>query len=538
MRRAATGWVLEVDGPAALPAALAAVPRKAAGLAVLLLAGAVFLTRGDAARLIQAGTAHPMMLDRMHDVFHAGYTVSAGQASPRGIGGDPAHPALSVTQPAVTAGPVLALPSLALLADLVPPRPGTLPELFLALSAHAQFLPSAAACVLDAVPGAAPPAPVPTTLPDSPVRPRLLMIDSIVPRFAFDAGSYYAIHLMQLYQQFGFDVTFVPDADMTGPPEAVAALAQLGIETVQAPFAQSGAGFVATAPGPYDVLLLSRYDCGGRHAAEAARRWPGARMIFHPGDLHYLRALREAVLREDVGQFARALEMKRWEMEVVARADRTVVVSGHELEVLQTMGYADRVVKIEPAYSNRAPAAYDAVARQGVAFIGGYGHHPNVDAVHYLCTEIWPLVLARRPGMALHIVGSAPPESFQAYAGESVVIEGRIEDLDSLLDRLRFTIAPLRYGAGVKMKLVSSLAAGVPVLCTPVAAEGLGLAPGEGLVLAEGAAAFADAVVQLYDDLARLAALSAAGRAAMEARHSPRAVEAAYRAALGPVLGL
>ncbi len=534
-RRCALGWVIEAETLAQLRPALDALRGKPGAAPVLLLWGAVFMTRGDVSLLLAAGmAAHPTMLDRALDVRHAGYTVRGGTAYPDGTGEDPEHPALARNRTAVTAGPVLALPSL----KLPDPMPESMDELFIMLSAGARFVPGAVACVLDAVVGGPPPGPVPARLPNDPVRPRLLMIDSIVPRFAFDAGSYYALQLMQMYQRFGYDVTFLPDAEMTAPRHAAEAVAALGIEIVQAPFAQSSAGFIQGAPGEYEVLLLSRYDCGGRHAAAAQDRWPGAKTVFHPGDLHYLRELRQAVLREDVGQFARALDMKRWEMEVVARADMTVVVSDHELGVLRTAGFADRVVKVEPAFANRHPAPYDPAARHGVAFIGGYGHQPNVDAAEFLCTEIWPLVTAIHPGITLHIVGSAAPDSFQSYASEDVVIEGRVEDLDGLLDRLRLTVAPLRFGAGVKMKLVSSLAAGVPVVCTPIAAEGLGLAPGEGLVLAEDASAIAAAIAAIYDDPVRLSALSSSGFSAISSRYSPAAAEAAYRAALGPILGL
>ena len=217
---------------------------------------------------------------------------------------------------------------------------------------------------------------------------------------------------------------------------------------------------------------------------------------------------------------------------MVAGADVTVVVSSHERDVLAAAGLGDRVVQIDPEYANRPPAPYDPAARSGIAFIGGFGHAPNVDAVRFLCTDVWPIVSASRPDLTLHIVGSAPPPEFDAFAGPGVIIHGRVEDLDGMLDTLRLTVAPLRYGAGVKMKLITSLAAGVPAVVTPVAVEGTGLDEA-GVVIATEAAAIATAILALYDDAPALTRLSAAGYAAVSRRFSADAIRGRYRELVG-----
>ncbi len=498
---------------------------------VVLIAGAAVLARDGLRRLVQSAPSHPVTLDRAGDVRSAGLVWRGGLACPRGVGADPLEPALNAVCASLTAGPVLALPSPAALVALDPAL--TLAAAFLTLSADATCQPGVQAIDLAATAGCPDPVPVPWPAPDAPTRRRALFIESIVPRAGFDAGSYYAMQLMAMYQGFGYDVTLVPDAELSADPAIVRPVADTGIVVQQAPFAPTTAAFI-TQDGPApDVVVMARHTSGGKYFEALRARWPQARLVFHPGDLHYLRQQRAAALLDDpAAALTAARATQRRELALIAAADVTVVVSSVERVLLGAAGVGARVVQIDPEYANRDPAPYDPAARAGVAFIGGYGHEPNVDAVEFLATEIWPIVTATRPDITLHIVGSAPPPAFDAYASANVVVHGRVEDLDGMLDTLRLMVAPLRYGAGVKMKLITSLAAGVPVVATPIAVEGTGLEK-KGTVLAADAAAIAAAVLALYDDLPRLAKLSKAGRAAVADRFSATAVRRAYRAAVG-----
>ncbi len=506
VRPCGIGWVLQVADADALAAWMARPPELPPHTPVVLVAGEAHVARPDILRLAAEAAlgrpAHPMVVDRAGDVFHAGFTTER-MAVPRGVGADPAHPDLAYARSGLaTAGPVVAARLAAVLdAGRAWDQELGLAGLFLGISGagDGRFLPAAQAVLPDQLPGHSGPAAVP--LPHAPVpearRPRMLLIDSIVPRAGFDAGSHYALQLMEMFGEYGYDVTLLPDADLDGAPEAVVAR---GIRVIQAPFAQSSEQYIAGATDEFAVVVMSRVTCGGRHMEALRAKWPGARLVFHPGDLHHLRLVREAVLRDSVDLFQGALDVKRRELAIAREADATVVVSEHELSVLRDAGVGGHAVRIDPEYANRPPAPYVPASRHGVAFIGGYNHQPNVDAVRFLCERIWPLVSAARPDIPLLIVGSDPPPEFAAYAGPSVQVRGFVPDLDGLLDTVRMTVAPLRYGAGVKMKLISSLAAGVPALCSEIAAEGTGLEPGAGFVLADTAEACAAAVLRLYDD--------------------------------------
>jgi hypothetical protein len=138
--------------------------------------------------------------------------------------------------------------------------------------------------------------------------------------------------------------------------------------------------------------------------------------------------------------------------------------------------------------------------RKDIVFVGGYQHSPNIDAVQYFVTEIMPLLRQQLPGVRFYAVGSKVPAEIQVLASEDVIITGFVEDLTPLLDKMRISVAPLRYGAGIKGKIGTAMAVGLPVVATPLAAEGMSLTNGENILVADGAKAIADAIVKLYQD--------------------------------------
>jgi glycosyltransferase involved in cell wall biosynthesis len=161
-------------------------------------------------------------------------------------------------------------------------------------------------------------------------------------------------------------------------------------------------------------------------------------------------------------------------------------------------------------------------ARSGLLFVGSYRHPPNVDAVLWLAREILPLL--RDTGIELHLVGAEAPPQVQAL-GElpGVHFHGYLPELQPLLDGCRLSVAPLRYGAGVKGKVNQALAHGLPVVATSCAIEGMHLRPGEDVLVADDAEGFAAAVRRLHEDAALWQALSRAGQENTRRHFSPEA---------------
>jgi glycosyltransferase involved in cell wall biosynthesis len=197
------------------------------------------------------------------------------------------------------------------------------------------------------------------------------------------------------------------------------------------------------------------------------------------------------------------------------QCDLTIVCSRYERELLKRLDPELEVAEVSLIHREELSTA-PLHARAGLLFVGGFEHTPNADAITWFVEETLPLLPAGTP---VHVVGSNVPPSVRALATDQVTVHGFVEDLDALYDLARVTIAPLRFGAGVKGKVVQSLMKGVPVVATSVAAEGTPLESGTHLLVADGAAPFAASVDRLLTDDALWIRLSINGREIAESTY-------------------
>ena len=162
----------------------------------------------------------------------------------------------------------------------------------------------------------------------------------------------------------------------------------------------------------------------------------------------------------------------------------------------------------EPAHSTSAPAS--------IVFSGNMEYHPNIDAVRYFRSEVWPILRARHPELVWRLVGRNP-QSVAAFTDDPrIVVVGSVPDAISELAQSRIAIVPLRTGSGTRLKILEAWAAGLPVVSTWIGAEGLGARPGEHLLISDSPAEFADAVTRLLTCPELSSSLGAAGRLLME----------------------
>jgi GT2 family glycosyltransferase/glycosyltransferase involved in cell wall biosynthesis len=347
-------------------------------------------------------------------------------------------------------------------------------------------------------------------------RGRVLIVDACVPTPDQDSGSVRMLNLMRVLIDLGWKVAFMPE-NRLAVPGYTEALQRLGVEMLHAPW-------VADAPawfrehGPFlDAVVLSRHYVASTFlplVREHARR---ARVVFDTVDLHYLREQREAELQGSAALAARARSTRDAELRLVRDCDVTVVVSPVERELLAREAPGARVEVLSNVHEVaglRAPFA----ARADLWFVGGFQHPPNVDAVHWFLEAVWPRVEASLPQARFHIVGSRMPDALRALAGPRVEVHGFVENLDRFLDGCRLSVAPLRYGAGVKGKVNSAMAHGQPVVATSIAVEGMHVVAGDDVLVADDPATFAAAIVRAYTDEALWSTLSTNGLANV-ARH-------------------
>jgi glycosyltransferase involved in cell wall biosynthesis len=150
--------------------------------------------------------------------------------------------------------------------------------------------------------------------------------------------------------------------------------------------------------------------------------------------------------------------------------------------------------------------------RADLLYIGGFQHTPNVDAVLYFVQSIYPLIKLQLPDIRFYILGSKPPDEILDLATDSsIVVTGYLKDVAPYFNQCRLSVAPLRYGAGLKGKVITSLSYGLPMVASTIACEGIGLEDQINILIADDPAEFAKKVIRLYTDAALWNRLSTAG---------------------------
>ncbi|MBL3570674.1 hypothetical protein BV509_02520 [Rhodovulum sulfidophilum] len=365
----------------------------------------------------------------------------------------------------------------------------------------------------------------------------VVFVDSVPPMPDQDAGSVTASNFIDIFLERGAEVLFYSTTRRAWTDPYALALAARGVVCLTDPVVQgydSACDRIAAAGYDRLTFLLTRVYAGGAFVERTRALFPRARLVFNTVDLHGLRELREAQRAGSAAREVSAHATFARERDIIQRCDSTILLSEAEIAVLSpTLGHAD--LRLIPMVNEFRPPRAGFAERTGLMFVGGFGHTPNIDAVDYIIDELWAPIRARAPDMVLKIVGPHFPDRLRARLPEGVEALGFVPDLGAALEEVRLTVAPLRYGAGIKGKIGTSLAHGVPCVATPLAAEGMGLVDGRDLLVADGPEAFADAVLRLHDDEVLWTRMSRAGYEFCEARYSRRAVAARLNALLDGV---
>lgn len=357
---------------------------------------------------------------------------------------------------------------------------------------------------------------------------RVLVIDACTPRPDHDSGSLRMFNLLTLLCEEGCAVTFIAANRIDDGPYT-RALQQIGVQVWCKPWIGSMRTWFKKHGLLFDTIIASRHEVAADIAPLARRFAPRARVVFDTVDVHFLRERREADLAGNAVLARKAQRTRASELKLVQAADVTLVVSEYEQELLQREVPGARVEVLSNLL--RLPAERQGFDdRRDLLFVGSFRHPPNVDAARWLVNEVLPLIRAGDPAIVLHLVGPWPPREVLAL-GEApgVRVHGQVPDLDAFMDGCRIGLAPLRYGAGVKGKINLAMAHGQPVVATPIASEGMQLRDGHDVLIAADAAAFAQAVLRLYDDRVLWDKLAGNGIANVERYFSFTAAREALR---------
>jgi putative sugar O-methyltransferase len=331
---------------------------------------------------------------------------------------------------------------------------------------------------------------------------RLLYIDAETPQPDRNSGSIDAVNLMRMLQHFGFRITFVPESNFAYRGAYTEALGKLGVSAVYHPNVSSVRGVLEAANDGFDVVFLCRAYIADRYLDLVRELAPRARIVFYTVDLHFLREEREAQMSGDPALIVAAADSKTRELASISGSDITIVLSTYERDML-ARELPTAQVRVLPLLRDVPPRleAPGPERRHDILFIGTYQHPPNADGAIYFAREVWPLVRTQLPGARFLVAGSAvTPEVAALATEEGVEVVGFVQDLEALMNQVRVSVAPLRYGAGLKGKIASALQAGLPTVATTIAAEGVALTDGNEILIADTPEDMAAAVVRLYSD--------------------------------------
>ncbi len=333
-----------------------------------------------------------------------------------------------------------------------------------------------------------------------------LVIDNEWPQPDRDSGSMDIVNLMTALRRLGFDAVLAAGNQHSGLQLNRDQLEATGMRCLRPEDAPTVSDWIRVHGSAVDLCVLCRVYCGGAFLEQVEHDCRFARLMFNTVDLNFLREERRAQMLGDEALGTVIDGIRERELHVIRRCDATIVVSDAEAELLSILAPACNVVQLPLARPLRPPVT-SFERRSGIGFVGGFAHAPNVDAMRFFLAEVWPHVCRDLPGCELTIVGADAPPDLLAGSGGPVQLLGHLPDIGPWLEQIRLTIAPLRFGAGAKGKVASSLAAGVPCVATPVAVEGMAL-DGAGVVVGATPDQFAAAIHDLYNDSGRWRELS------------------------------
>ena len=361
-------------------------------------------------------------------------------------------------------------------------------------------------------------------------RGRVLVVDTTAPDPVRDSGSLRLCAILSLLDEQGWSTSFVPDDGHASTAE-ISRLGALGCEVLCRPWLTDLGCWLRQHGGGLHAVILCRHTVAGQYAALVRRYAPEAKLAFDTVDLHFLREQRAAELTGNAALLRQAEASQRSELALIGQADVSFVVSPHEQALLAQLLPQARVEllsNIHQVHGCRHPHA----GRKDLVFIGGYKHPPNLDAMRWIATDLLPPLREAFPDICLHVLGDVSDSVRNELVRPGLLCHGRVPDLAPWLDECIASLAPLRFGAGVKGKINMAMSYGVPVIATSMAIEGMQLHDGTDVLVAESPAAFVIAVRRLRTDTSLWNTLSVNGIANVRQYFSASAAAATLQRAL------
>jgi glycosyltransferase involved in cell wall biosynthesis len=336
---------------------------------------------------------------------------------------------------------------------------------------------------------------------------KLLIIGFVWPEPNSSAAGGRMMQLISIFKEQGFEITFASSALDS---DFMIDLNELGIEKKSIALNCSSFDDFIKELNP-SVVLFDRFMIEEQFGWRVIDNCPEALRILDTEDLHCLRQARQKAFKENRSFVVADLfseEVAKREIASILRCDLSLIISEFEMELLKS------VFKIDTALLHYLPFLLKSVSkneivalpsfeeRNGFIFIGNFLHEPNWNTVQYLKEIIWPLIKKDLPEAVLKIYGAYPSQKvLQLHHPKSgFYIMARADNAQEVVQQSRIVLAPIRFGAGLKGKLVEAMQCGTPSVTTTIGAEAMnGNLLWNGFVI-DDASDFAKAAIDLYQN--------------------------------------
>jgi O-antigen biosynthesis protein len=352
----------------------------------------------------------------------------------------------------------------------------------------------------------------------------LLVIDHYVPMFDQDAGSRSTFSYLKLFVKMGFKIHFIGDNYFRHEPYTTV-LQQMGIEVLYGNYYQKNIRDWFRENGRYiDFVIAHRVHIAPKYFG-MIRKFTTAKIAYVGHDLQYLGSQRKFEITGDKKFKKESAKFLKAETRIFSTVDIILPFSTYEEPYIRKMAPDKNVQVIPVCFFDSTPEKVPGFdERRDILFVGYFGHPPNPDAILWFAKEIFPLVHQKVPDARLHVVGSQPTDEVLGLQNDFINVTGYVsdEELINYYRTCKVAILPLRFGAGVKGKLLESLNHQIPTVITPVAAEGVPEIENHSLI-AENPKAFAQNISLLYQDKNVWQKYSAGGRVLIEKHYTEEA---------------
>ena len=338
------------------------------------------------------------------------------------------------------------------------------------------------------------------------VSQHILMLGEVWPEPNSSAAGSRTMQLIEQFQKLNWKVTFAcaaADSNFSIDFE------KHGIEKVTIELNNSSFDDFIKTLQP-SIVLFDRFMIEEQFGWRVAENCPEALRVLDTIDLHCLRLARQQAFKEKRNFTQEDLfsDVAKREIASIYRCDITLMISAYEMELLQSFFNIDASILhytpflLNPINSNDLANWPLFDARANFVTIGNFLHEPNWNGVLYLKEEVWPLIKKELPSAELHVYGAYPsPKVTQLNnSKEGFLIKGRAESAHEVMLNAKVCLAPLRFGAGLKGKLIDAMQCGTPSVTTTIGAEAMHANLEWSGIITDDLQSFAKAAVQLYTD--------------------------------------